>query len=264
MKLIIFLFLLIGSTQSQNKVTITYMANEGVLIQTNETTILIDALFRSGGAYGYEKVQEYELKKMEGGLSPYNQNLIILVSHLHADHFDPESVASLIKNNSKAKLYSSKQVINSVSNFLNEKEKGSQLFEVTPKWKESKLLKIDKVEINFIRLRHGYYKNYSIHNLGHIIHIAGKKILHIGDAERSIENFSKFNLAQQKIDVGLLPDWFLRTKEGVPIIKQYIKVKSIIAVHVHPKDRNSIKKQFKADFPFADAFTIPLEKRVFK
>ena len=44
-------------------------------------------------------------------------------------------------------------------------------------------------------------------NMGHIIRLGGKKLLHVGDADTSIENFEKFNLDEEQIDIAFLPDW---------------------------------------------------------
>jgi L-ascorbate metabolism protein UlaG (beta-lactamase superfamily) len=68
--------------------------------------------------------------------------------------------------------------------------------------------------------------------LGHIIKLGGKKLLHVGDEDTSIENFADFNLDKEGIDVAFLPDWFLLGSEGQTLIREHIKPRQIVAVHV--------------------------------
>ena len=203
MRFLILFLVIISIGFSQKSIQITYLANEGVLIESSNIMIMLDGLFRHGVAYGYERIPNDEWKKLESAVAPYNKETILLVSHPHADHFNAKSVALHLKNNSKSKLYSSAQVIEAVSEYLEKKHIDSQLVEVTPELKKSESIQFNKWSIDFLRLRHGTTRNYKIHNLGHVININGTKILHIGDAEMSDENFEQFRLVEQSINIAL-------------------------------------------------------------
>jgi len=124
-------------------------------------------------------------------------------------------------------------------------------------------MKVAGIDFEILRLRHGTGRHAEIQNLGHIIKLGGKKLLHVGDADTSIENFDKFNLDEEGIDVAFLPDWFLLGTEGQSLIRDHIKPKQIVAVHVSPSDGEKVTTQIKQAFPTAIAFITILEKKQF-
>ena len=242
-------------------VEITYLANEGVLIKTPNYNIIIDGFFRDATSYGYQKIPQDIQIKLETAQEQFNRKTIILVSHPHSDHFDSESLALHIKNNPLATLYSSNQVTSAVLKRLG-LEKSKQIVDITPKYNETKQLDDEGVQIEFLRLRHGYYNNYKLENLGHIITLNSHRILHIGDAEVEQKNFEPYHNILNGIDLGLIPDWFLFDQDGIEIVKK-MNLKKIIAVHVHPSAIKTVFSKIRSAFPEADAFTSPIEKRVF-
>ena len=76
-------------------------------------------------------------------------------------------------------------------------------------------------------------------------------------------NFEKFNLDEEGIDIAFLPDWFLIGSEGQTLVREHIKPKQIIAVHVSPANGEKVAAQIRQAFPGAIAFTTMLEKKQF-
>ncbi len=124
-------------------------------------------------------------------------------------------------------------------------------------------MKISGIDVTFLGVGHGSGRHASIQNLGHVINIGGKKLLHIGDADISTEIFDAFDLEQQGIDIAFLPSWFLTSKSGKELVESYIKPKHVIAVHVGPGDAEATSREVKKNFPAADVFSTMLEKRSF-
>ena len=124
-------------------------------------------------------------------------------------------------------------------------------------------MKVAGIDFEILGLRHGTGRHATIQNLGHIIKLGGKKLLHVGDADTSIENFEKFNLDEEGIDIAFLPDWFLLYSEGQTLVREHIKPKQIIAVHVSPSNGEKVAAQVRQAFPGAIAFTTMLEKKQF-
>ena len=116
------------------------------------------------------------------------------------------------------------------------------------------------IKIKFLGLRHANKQHLSIQNLGHLIEIDGKKLLHIGDADMTAENFSAFNLAQEKIDIAFIPYWFLLTMDGLDLVQKQFNPKYIVAVHISPNDAQQISAQFKEDMPDVVTLTKVLEE----
>ena len=124
-------------------------------------------------------------------------------------------------------------------------------------------MRVAGIDFEILGLRHGTGRHATIQNLGHIIKLGGKKLLHVGDADTSVENFEKFNLDEEGIDVAFLPDWFLLGSEGQTLIREHIKPKQIVAVHVAPSESARVAEKVRQAFPNAGAFTTILEKKQF-
>ncbi len=244
-------------------VEITYIANEGVLISSGGKQVLIDGLHREYGLE-YAFLPPAERDKIENAKAPFDAIDLILVSHRHLDHFHPESVGLHLQHNPKAVLVSSQQIVDEVEkNFKGFQAIRSRVTAATPPWRERVAMKVAGIDFEILGLRHGTGRHATIQNLGHIIKLGGKKLLHVGDANTSVENFEKFNLDEEGIDIAILPDWFLLYSEGQTIVREHIKPKQIIAVHVSPSNGEKVAAQVRQAFPGAVAFTTMLEKKQF-
>ena len=252
-----------ASSSQASSVEITYIANEGVLISADGKQVLIDGLHREyQPAYAFLPPAERE--KIETAKPPFDKIDLILVSHMHLDHFHPESIGRHLHHNPKALLVSSQQVVDEIEkNFKDYQSIKSRVTGATPPWKEKVAMKVAGIDFELLRLRHGTGRHANIQNLGHIIKLGGKKLLHIGDADTAVENFEKFNLDEENIDIAFLPFWFLLGAEEQALVRDHIKPKQIIAVHISPGESEKIAAQIKQSFPNAVAFTTMLEKRLY-
>ena len=244
-------------------VEITYIANEGVLISSDGKQVLIDGLHREYEP-DYASLPPADREKIETAKAPFDKIDLILVSHRHLDHFHPESIGLHLQHNPRATLVSSQQVIEEVEkNFKNYQAINARVTAATPPWKEKVAMKVAGIEFEILRLSHGTERHATIQNLGHVIKLGGKKLLHVGDADTAIENFEKFNLDEQQIDIAFIPFWFLLGTEGQTIVRDHIKPKQIIAVHISPGESEKTITQMKQLFPGAVAFTTMLEKKTY-
>jgi L-ascorbate metabolism protein UlaG (beta-lactamase superfamily) len=95
------------------------------------------------------------------------------------------------------------------------------------------------------------------------VKLGGKKLLHVGDADTSAEIFGAFDLDEQNIDVAFLPSWFLISDAGAAIVRNHIKPKHIVAVHLGPHEPARTSERIRERFPDAVTFTALLEKRYY-
>src|SRR5687768_13022928 len=92
---------------------VQYIANEGLLISSRDKRVLIDGLHRLYKP-DYAYLPDVEREKIEAAQAPFDKIDLVLVSHLHGDHFHPESVGLYLKHNTKAVFASSQQVVDEV------------------------------------------------------------------------------------------------------------------------------------------------------
>ena len=70
------------------------------MIKTGDKKILIDALF-TGFEGSYQLPQEVQ-EKLRLAQAPFDDVDLIIVTHAHGDHIDPDMVRQHLKNNPKA------------------------------------------------------------------------------------------------------------------------------------------------------------------
>ena len=97
------------------QVTVTYLANEGVMIRSGESKVLIDPFFKES----FKLYQTLPIRSLESFLKQHAELKsanAILISHRHRDHIDAGWVAEYLKLNPEATLLSSSQATDSVVN----------------------------------------------------------------------------------------------------------------------------------------------------
>jgi len=120
-------------------------------------------------------------------------------------------------------------------------------------------LNIPGIDLQVLGLPHGGFP--SIQNLGHVVSLGGRKILHIGDADTNAETFRRLALERDGIDVALLPMWFLTEREGQAIVRNYIKPRRLVGIHLPASGYERAVASARAAFPDSDALTKLLELR---
>lgn len=242
---------------------VRYIANEGVLVSSSNKRVLIDGLHRKyDDAYAF--LPDAEREMLETAKPPFNMIDLVLVSHYHGDHFHPGSVGLYLTSSPKTLLATSQQVIAEMATkYTGYEEVKGRVTPVAYTLNNRQPMKIAGIDVEFLGVGHGSGRFASIQNLGHVISLGGKKLLHIGDADISDEIFDAFDLEMQNIDVAFLPYWFLTYKSGRDLVEKHIRPKHIIAVHVGPGEAAEIERQVKQNYPNADVFKTMLEKRTF-
>ena len=97
----------------QEGVSITFLANEGVMLSSGGKKVLIDGLFLRYGP-DFAVPADSTQAALRTARAPFDAVDLILVTHRHGDHFHPETVAAHLRANPRATLLTSKQVIDSL------------------------------------------------------------------------------------------------------------------------------------------------------
>jgi hypothetical protein len=79
------------------------------------------------------------------------------------------------------------------------------------------------------------------------------------------EEYEQFSwLAEERIDVAFIPYWFLTDIGGEKIIRDIIRPRHIIAMHLHPDRFENLSSQIKNRFPGIVIFENSMDRSVFK
>src|SRR6202007_3289529 len=93
--------LLLTTLVRASDIEITYLANEGVLIQCEDEKILVDALFRDS-LDEYARHSPGVQEKLETGQAPFDGVRFALATHFHLDHWDAGAITRFLRSNPKA------------------------------------------------------------------------------------------------------------------------------------------------------------------
>lgn len=268
------LFSLFTQLKSQQSYSVTYVANEGFLIETNKHKILIDALF--GGVNGdwCEEPNDSIAGLMIKGAAPFNKIDVVLITHYHLDHFTSRMVLDFLLRNKKSILVCPNQI----KEILKENPDSYSILErvkaIESNTHIDTLVSVGEIKIRAVRLRHGSYfqtdsttgKTYDIHeeveNLGYLIESDQSRFLHTGDCGyKNKKQFEEYNLFNEKIDCAFFSRTFLKP-EGMDIINGFSDLKNVVLMHLEPVKKEYYNALIK-DIPQFFIFNSPLEKRIY-
>jgi L-ascorbate metabolism protein UlaG (beta-lactamase superfamily) len=90
---------------------ITYVANEGFLVEVGAAAVLVDALFGPRPLSFADVPGTGVLEKLETGAPPFDGVCAALVTHRHVDHFDAEIALAFLRGRPEAALVGPPQVV---------------------------------------------------------------------------------------------------------------------------------------------------------
>ena len=98
MKFLIFLslFSTVSISQSQS-LKITYLGNEGVLLEGKNQKVMIDELF-DNYYKDYLSPEESTIKNMMDRKAPFDNLQVLLCTHVHRDHFEAQIAGKFLSS----------------------------------------------------------------------------------------------------------------------------------------------------------------------
>ena len=215
-------------------IDITYIANEGFLISSRGSKVLIDGIFSEG--FGKFQTPTAETLEKESQASPPFDNITaLLVSHYHPDHINPAYVVQHLLRDTKAVLIAPAQVNDRLKGINGYKTIEKQVVVASPNLNSAATWRSREMSVKVVPLQHANNDARDIQNLGFIFTVGGFKLFHSGDANAAdVSAYKSLNLADENIDVAFLPYWFLDGENGAKgqEIIRTIKPKAIVLMHV--------------------------------
>jgi L-ascorbate metabolism protein UlaG (beta-lactamase superfamily) len=272
--IIICLVLCSGHLNSQEpkvQCSVTYVVNDGFLLETRNSKILIDALF--GGIKGNwcDQPDDSVSNLMLNGVTPFDFIDVLLVTHYHSDHFNGPMVINFLGNNQKSVLICPSQVNEVLKKNLGYSDVADRIHYLKSDSQYDTLITFNKINIRALRFNHGSFietdsatgKKYDLHsnveNFGYIIDTDGFSFFHSGDCSFSDKShFETYHLGDRDFDMVFLDRTFLR-KEGQDIMNSQIHAKNLVFMHIEP-ERSEYYKSIIKDVPGLSVFTKKMEK----
>jgi L-ascorbate metabolism protein UlaG (beta-lactamase superfamily) len=240
---------------SSDGVTITYLANEGVMLQSGNKKVLIDGLFlkyKQDFAVPADSTQA----ALREARAPFDSIDLVLVTHHHGDHFHPAPIAAHLRANSRAVLLTSRQVIDSLRGRVPSGDPLVRRFvaRTTPDGTRRREI-VNGIPVEMLGLRH-----HDLEHLGYIVEIGGRRVLHVGDTDDAEKSLATFGLDTARIDVALLPLWMVNSAKRRAAIERLVRPKQVIAFHLGDRDAQRAVSQMRMVWPEAKVFSRSLAR----
>lgn len=208
--------------------TISYISNAGVFLCSGNNKVLIDGLCNCTGNK-YKNLPLALRNKIVAGLPPYNNIDLLLITHHHPDHFDPWSTIRFAESNPNGMIIADQDVIQSILKLRSDLPMSRFIPANNPHGSKVILYNTDNLRVKAIPLVHDGEEFKNVRNIGYIIELEGKKILNVGDAKPSWENY--INLMEENIDLLIAPFPYVSLASARRVIQKYIRPRKIAAVH---------------------------------
>jgi|WetSurMetagenome_2_1015567.scaffolds.fasta_scaffold71520_2 L-ascorbate metabolism protein UlaG (beta-lactamase superfamily) len=246
-KVLAFYILIVATVITINaqteKVEIIFISNSGFLLYSGNEKFLIDGIYSVGSGI-FTVPSDDILNKERNAITPFDSVNMLLVSHYHSDHINPDYVIDHMINDGPSVLVSTTQVKSLLENNPNFDLVKDNINSIVPPSGTKIDTTIKDVRLKIMSLRHNNDSKNEHQNLGFIIKTNQFRIFHPGDAQAdNPDEYKNLKLADDSIDIAFIPYWFFdNDKKGKEII-DYLKPKAIIIIHIRINQSDSYRKK---------------------
>ena len=170
-----------------------------------------------------------ERRRLESAQPPYDCVEAILVTHWHEDHFSADAIAAHLSANQRATVISSPEVVNRIRAAA-PLIPASRFRPSLPAPGQSATARVGDVPVRVLRIRHNPTRRLPEQHVGFLIGET-RAVLHVGDADPVADNFAVL-ATTPRVDVALLPYWYVLTESGRQMVATSIAPRQIVAMHL--------------------------------
>lgn len=247
-------------------IAVTYIANEGFLIEAAGRKVLIDALF-DGGQPDYAVPSREPLGEIEAGKGPFAAIDLILATHVHGDHFSPAIVLRYLRAHPQSHFAAHKQVVDTIRADRSFPDVRKQVHELDLLAGVRGQVALDGITVDALCLNHGAPQR-EVKNLVFLVDLGGARFLHMGDTflwdpENDIP-LNAYPFERTHVDLLFLNQYDRGPARSRDFIATRIKPSHLVIMHIGPGEFATISQKLYAAFPLAAMFEKPMERRVFR
>jgi L-ascorbate metabolism protein UlaG (beta-lactamase superfamily) len=227
-------------------VRVTYLANEGVHLESGACSVLIDALLRDS-LDDYRRHPPEVQEKLETARPPFDRVRLALATHFHLDHWDAGAIARFLSSSPAAVFAAPPQAGVMLPTSLKPR--------VRALWAEPSQTSVRLTEpgvvVDAIPLDHGM----AVENLAYRVQCGERVLFHLGDAAPTEANFARL-LAAGAADVALVPFWWITSDAGLAFLKDRWQPRQMVALHLGAEEATAAAERIRQRLPRA---WIPLQ-----
>jgi len=246
----------------KNGLNISYIGNMGVLISSENSTILIDGFHKKyRDQYSYPSKDNVK-EIINGEYQNFGEIDVALVTHYHKDHFNSDYYKEFLQKNIESVVISSQQVNNQIRDrFSNDSMIINNRLKQVPYNDQIYFTTQDNLQIKAFKCPHIHSNTHASHasvqNIAYLIYMDDYSILHLGDTNWNVaeSNLTKMNLSDASVDIAILPYWMLLDKDSIKKVINIIAPKHLLATHIPTDLSNEEHETLLKNYPNITLFT---------
>ncbi|NTU55927.1 MAG: MBL fold metallo-hydrolase [Anaerolineales bacterium] len=227
---------------------IAYVCNDGFIIVVDGRKILIDVLFHDSRQICQADSDEIT----QSAQPPFDNADLVLVSHSHWDHFDPQIVSEYMQNNHKAVLVAEKSAAEALS------ENSASFTLIQERVYSVELARRQRTQMNFSGISVEIFSAPAdVPNLGFLIQVGQFTFFHSGDSGLDTEiaaDFQTYQLCTKNINFAFLPYWYFLDPLGQSLLERGICAANYIPMHYAGEKPEGIFSSVRNMYPQAIFF----------
>jgi ankyrin repeat protein/L-ascorbate metabolism protein UlaG (beta-lactamase superfamily) len=253
------------ASQPVKTLEVTYIANEGFYITTRTQSVMTDALIRN--PWGYLNTPAPVYTKIKDSAPPFARLDLLLFSHAHRDHYEPNMAFELMKSRDKTTLVGNSVTIGELTEAAGADFSGieARTRNLNPDWGTTLDTSIAGIKMKVFPVNHGEPERPYV-TLAYLMYLDGFSVLHLGDISppSNVEYFPKFGLEKEDIDIAFIDPFFLQNEAGQRLLKDFIRPRKIILMHMRPNETGRYAAELGRAHDNLLVFHEPMEKKIFR
>lgn len=251
--------LLYGLPQTYGEpLTVTYIANEGFMLESGDQKVLVDALFGKEDLSFCEVPSADLLKQMVNAEPPFDDVDVVLVTHDHRDHFDPDLLMQYLQHNQGCLFVGPDAAVKRLAEQDGYDAVKERVRAATPNVGQSESVSAEGIEIQALRLQHASrYEPAAVGtpinqlsgvvHVGFLIRMGSWTVLHTGDsALEEPAEYRAYRLTEHKIDVAFLGSLFWKPLHSrIDLVQNEIRPDRIVLMHYRKNERDDARRMEK-------------------
>jgi L-ascorbate metabolism protein UlaG (beta-lactamase superfamily) len=208
--------------------SLTYLANEGVVLEGKGGRIFIDAFF-GDGLPDYPVVPAAMRDSIERGLGGFGGPAAALTTHPHRDHFDPAALARYLRSNAEAIAVGPAGTaarLDSVSPGLRARSR-----ELAPTGAKPATVDIGWARIQALAIPHGHTMR-PVEHVAYLVALDGTTALHLGDTGSDPATWTGLGLPATGVDLALVPFWYALDSERFASLLRVTRARTVVLLHL--------------------------------
>jgi len=231
---------------------VTYICNDGFSVFSSGKRILVDALFNDVNEICPANIEVAAPAAEE----PLGGADLVLVSHSHWDHFDPQVVGSYLVSNPESVLIAEHSAAEALAaDFERFPDIEDRVHGLELGRGQDTQMSFSGIEVEI------FSAPADVPNLGFIVRVGGAIFLHSGDSgydSAMAADFRALALADRDLDLAFLPYWYFIDPSGESIVAE-VPARYYVPMHYAGEELSAVFPAVRSLYPHAILFRRALE-----